>query len=72
MKKEVIASENESPWWLIDLDVSNFEFQIFGVVAMLKKNQNKYSKFDTFKSMSYKEHLKNPFHKKILHLSSIF
>ena len=48
MKKEVIASENESPWWLIDLDVSNFEFQIFGVVATLKKKSKQIFKIRHF------------------------
>ena len=51
-----------SPRQLIDLDVSNFEFRISNICCFFyrptqwKKNQSKYSKCDTPKSMSCRGH----------------
>ena len=43
---------NECSWQFID-----FEYPIFVIVSSSGKNQNKYSKFDTSKSMNCQEHV---------------
>ena len=55
------SKHNLCPWYLINFYMSNFKFQISNICfdffncACLKTN-DKYSKFDTFKWMSYQGH----------------